>query len=524
MELSEGALVGIKRRSVGVTDGHSGQIPTEVHAYSLDSGGLSVVVWSYGASLVEVRVPDRAGHRENVVVRLPHLRAYENPSPNAYVGATVGRYCRCVSDGTFTLDGVRHELDRNDGRHHVHGGSLGFDRFVWDADAETTRDALVVRCRLVSPDGDQGYPGTVTAEARYELSEDGRLSFAFEATTTASTVVGLTNHAFWNLAGPGETIDGHRLSLNSGRVVPFGDELIPLPGPPRGVGGTALDHRESSGLAGRRLDHFFVLDDPGWAAELVHEPSGRIMRVRTDQSGMGVYTGDSYRPARAGLCLESGPWPDAPNRPDFPSVRLDPGQTYRHRTTHEFSLLPGGAVPGRGTTAEGWEWETATSATEVHDLLTSCDAHQAARSGTRAPVRRLEVTEQLVRDGAVRVLRHGARPVAMFTLTSGPGKHPPADCPAAGRPAYLSRLAVAPELLTVGSLVGVRCVRKAIGTAAATGADVLRAEANPDLRETRALLDRLGFVQHGPVYVTGTGRRYVQLEKVLRPPANGGGG
>ncbi|MEV0829263.1 aldose epimerase family protein [Nonomuraea rubra] len=328
----------IVRTPVGRTNGRK---PADVHAYTLDSGnGFSATVWTYGATLVEVLVPDAAGRVDNVVVRLPDLDSYEDRRRNAYVGATVGRYCRCVSGGRFPLDGVVHELDRNEGAHHVHGGTLGFDRQVWEADAATRGDRLVLRLTLESPDGDQGYPGDVTAEARYELGPGRRLAFEFGAVTTAPTIVGLTNHAFWNLSGGSEPIDGHRLALNSRRTVAFDDELIPLPGPPRDVTGTALDYTLNyTGprlLAGARLDNFFVLDDPAWAAELSHEASGRVMRVTTDQPGLGVYSADHYHRPRAGLCLEAGAWPDAPNRPDFPSARLDPGQSYLHRTVHEF--------------------------------------------------------------------------------------------------------------------------------------------------------------------------------------------
>ncbi|MEO3871121.1 aldose epimerase family protein [Nonomuraea sp. B12E4] len=323
----------IVRTAVGRTAGES----AEVEAYTLDSGrGLAITVWTYGATLVEVLVPDRDGRPGNVVLRLPSLDAYEDPTRNAYVGATVGRYCRCVSGGRFTLDGVVHELDRNDGEHHLHGGTRGFDRQVWRAEAESRDDRLVLRLRLRSPDGDQGYPGTLTAETRYEIDREGRLTFDFCATADAPTIAGLTNHAFWNLAGRPQTIDDHRLAVNSRRVVAFDDELIPVAGPPRDITGTRLDHTTPRPLAGSRLDDFFVLDDPAWAAELSHEASGRAMRVITDQPGMGVYSADHYRSPRAGLCLETGAWPDAPNRPDFPPVRLDPGATYRHRTIHEF--------------------------------------------------------------------------------------------------------------------------------------------------------------------------------------------
>ncbi|GAA1094026.1 aldose epimerase family protein [Streptomyces javensis] len=328
----------IQRERVGTTAGHRGQGPTDVDAYTLDTGeGLAVVVWTYGAQLVEVLVPDREGRTGNVVVRLPDLDGYQDRAANPYVGSTVGRYCRCVAGGRFRLDGVAHHLDRNDGDHHIHGGALGFDRYVWRAEAERADGVLSLRLCLDSPDGDQGYPGALSAEVRYQVSGEGTLTFDYRATTTASTIVGLTNHAYWNLAGGGR-IDGHLLALNAGRAVVFDDELIPLPGPPADLTGSPLDHREPKPIGGRRLDNCFVLDGPDWAARLHDPASGRTMRVVTDQPAVGVYSADGFAGRRrSGICLEAGPLPDAPNRADYPPVRLDPGETYRHRTVHHFS-------------------------------------------------------------------------------------------------------------------------------------------------------------------------------------------
>lgn len=353
----------INHAIVGTVPG-PGHLPVE--SYTLDSGrGYAIEVWSYGATLVEARVPDRRGSSTNVVRRLPSLADYVNPRKNAYLGATVGRYCRCIAGGRFQLDGVVHHLSRNAGAHHIHGGTKGFDRAVWSSDASRDGDRLSVWFTLISPDGDQGYPGTLTAQTSYHLEGDGRLTFEHRATTTASTVVGFTNHAFWNLAGEG-TVGGHWLALNSSRMVAFDSELIPLPGPPVSVAGGALDFTESRPIGVQRLDNFFVLRDPAFqpqdppvtqgqptlarehpplasdppalAAELFEPTSGRAMRVSSDDAGIGVYTGDAYLDPRAGICLETGPWPDAPNRPDFPSVRLDPDVVYHRRTVHEFAI------------------------------------------------------------------------------------------------------------------------------------------------------------------------------------------
>ncbi|MGK5632267.1 aldose epimerase family protein [Streptomyces sp. URMC 123] len=314
-------------------------------AYTLGDGkGTDIVVWTYGATLVEVRVPDRDGHSDNVAHRLPTLADYADRDTNAYVGATVGRFCRNVAHGTITLDGVRHTLDRNAGPHHLHGGTHGFDRLVWrEAGTERTEDHVTLTLALDSPDGDQGYPGDLHVETVYRLDRETTLTVAFRATTTAPTVVGLTNHTFWNLAGAGagtgRTADRHHLAVNATRALRFDGDQVPLPGPPSPVTGTPLHLTGADPLGELRVDNFYVLDDPrSWAADLHDPASGRHLRLSTDQSGMGVYTGDALHPPRAGVCLQPSAWPDAPNRPDFPSARLDPGETYTATTRYVFSV------------------------------------------------------------------------------------------------------------------------------------------------------------------------------------------
>jgi aldose 1-epimerase len=327
----------IHREMVGVTKGHLAQGPTQVDAYTLDTqAGLAVTVWTLGASLVEVVVPDRHGRAGNVVARFADLSAYDRDSPRSYLGATVGRYARCVVGGRFRLDGVEHQLDRNEGPHHFHGGPLGFDRFVWDATAARDGDRLALRLRLERPDGDQGYPGALRAQTTYRVSGDGRLGFEHQATTTASTIVDVTNHTSWNLAGTGR-LDEQQLAINARRVLLVDEELIPI-GAPVDTAVAGLEFSSPRPIAGARLDHCFALDDPAWAAELFDPASGRHMRVTTDQPGLQVYSGDALVPPRSGITLQTGGWPDAPNRADYPPVRLDPHETYRHRTTHGFSV------------------------------------------------------------------------------------------------------------------------------------------------------------------------------------------
>ncbi|AUG77887.1 galactose mutarotase [Kitasatospora sp. MMS16-BH015] len=323
----------IRCRPVGTTAGTAGQGPRRVDAYELDGGGgLRAVVWTYGATLAELWVPDGAGGSVNVAVGFPDLAGYESLK-NPYLGATLGRFSRNVGHGRFRLDGVEYQLDLNDRGHHMHGGREGFSRLVWEAEPDPATMSLTLR--LVSPDGDQGYPGELSAETVYRLGEHG-IEFEHRATTTAPTVVDLTNHTYWNLAGGG-TIDGHTLRIGGTRAIRFGERMVPVPGPPEPLRGTEHDFTRPRPLRGTAIDRFFVLDGPVGTVELAHPASGRAMRVTTDAPGTGVYTADRFARPRSGICLQTSALPDAPNRPDFPSVRLDPGQVYRSRTVHEFT-------------------------------------------------------------------------------------------------------------------------------------------------------------------------------------------
>ncbi|MEV0230201.1 aldose epimerase family protein [Nonomuraea sp. NPDC050786] len=329
----------VSRQPAGTTSGHEGQPPTPVDAYKLDTeAGLSITVWTYGATLVDVRLTtESTGPSDNLVLRLKDLAAYEHRAGNPYIGSTVGRFCRKVDSGRLVLDGHVHQLDLNDYGSHIHGGELGFDRYVWQAEVVEEPDQLALHLSLTSPHGDQGYPGEVKAETIYRVDSANRLTLEHRATTTSPTIVGMTNHSYWNLAGSG-TIDGQELHVNASRFLEFVDEL-PVPGPPAPTAGTPLDFTSPRKLADCHVDNFFILDDSSFAAELYDSGSGRRMRVTTDQPGLAVFTADPphlFSVPRTGLTLQASAFPDAPNRPDFPSARLDPGQIYVSRTVHEF--------------------------------------------------------------------------------------------------------------------------------------------------------------------------------------------
>jgi aldose 1-epimerase len=295
-----------------------------------------VTVWTYGASLIEVRLPGASGRSPNLVSRLRHLREYEDGPAHSYPGATIGRYARCVSAASFPLAGRVVRLSANSGPHHVHGGHIGFDRFVWTAEIVRRESAVGIQLQLERPDGDQGYPGAVTARTTYLVHHNSRLRVEHWARTSAPTIVAMTTHAFWNLAGESR-IDDHLLEVEASRYLPVDGDLIPR-APARTVAGTPFDYREQRRLGAARLDHSFLFDGSPGRARLRHPPSGRVLTVTTNQPGLQVYSGDALaRPyRRAGLCLQTGALPDSPNRPDLPSSRLDPGQEYLNWTEYAF--------------------------------------------------------------------------------------------------------------------------------------------------------------------------------------------
>lgn len=304
------------------------------------AGGLEAAVLSFGATLQWLRLPGADGRPVDLVLGYDRVEDYaERPGS---VGATVGRFANRIAHGRFTLDGRTHELPRNqDGRHHLHGGPRGFGSRLWSLEAEP--DATAVRLRLVSPDGDNGYPGRLEATCRYALEGPDLLLIEMTATSDAPTPVNLVNHSYWNLAGGG-TIDGHRLQLHADRVLETDAELIPT-GRILEVAEAGLDYRRARRLDDRgppRLDHCFLVAGEGLrpVARLLDPASGRALELRADQPGVQVYSagkldvpgrgGLRYGPG-AGLCLETEALPDAPNQAGFPSAILRPGEVYRHR-------------------------------------------------------------------------------------------------------------------------------------------------------------------------------------------------
>ncbi len=329
----------------------------ETCLYTLtNSSGLRVELATYGATLVSVEAPDRTGKAGRVMLGYETLEGYVNDK--VYLGTTVGRYCNRIAGGRFTLDGVEYELACNNGPNHLHGGILGFNKFVWAAEEQSKADAVGVRFTRFSADGEEGYPGNLNVTALYCLTEDNELKIDFVAISDKTTVVNLTNHAYWNLADAGlGDILAHELTLYADRYLPGGDDLIPT-GELRAVADTPMDFTKPAAI-GSRIDQVPGGYDSNWIltsgggslapAARVYEPtSGRIMEILTTQPGIQLYSGNFLDgsitgPGGAvygkhhGFCLETQHWPDSPNKPDFPSTVLRPGETYRQTTVHRFS-------------------------------------------------------------------------------------------------------------------------------------------------------------------------------------------
>ncbi|MER6694247.1 aldose epimerase family protein [Streptomyces minutiscleroticus] len=312
---------------------------TPVHRWTLERGGTRVRVLTYGGTVQSVEVPDRDGRSANVVLGFPRVEDYV-AHPEPYFGALVGRYANRIAGGTFTLDGRTYRLAANNGPNALHGGERGFDKRVWDA--EPLADG--VRLSLVSEDGEEGYPGRLAVTVAYTLGGDGALRISYEAVTDAPTVVNLTNHAYWNLAGSGDA-GGHQLRLAASRYTPVDAGLIPT-GELAGVEDTRFDFRQPRKV-GSGYDHNFVFDKgvtaaPEEVGELHDPASGRVLTVATTEPGIQVYTADGldaslpYAPGE-GIALETQHFPDSPNRPEFPGTELRPGQVYRSETVYGFS-------------------------------------------------------------------------------------------------------------------------------------------------------------------------------------------
>ncbi|AOR76498.1 aldose epimerase family protein [Novosphingobium resinovorum] len=342
---------------------------SEVTAVTLTAGnGVSATILTFGATLWKLNAPDRDGKTADVLVAYDKLSDFET-RPNFW-GATIGRYGNRIADGKFTLDGKTYQLPGNDHGQSLHGGGKGFDVQNWKLESVKSGKVATAVFSLVSPDGDSGYPGTVKAKVTYSLDESGNLQIVFDATTDKPTVLNMTNHAIFNMAGEGSERDAmtNVLTLPASKYTPVNEKLIPT-GELRAVEGTPFDFRNGKPVAvglrdgndqqivyGRGFDHNFALDKgqtktPELAARLEDPVSGRVLELLTTEPGVQFYSGNFldgtfigkqghlYRMGD-GIALEPQKFPDSPNHANFPSTRVDPGKPYRHVMIYRVTTSP----------------------------------------------------------------------------------------------------------------------------------------------------------------------------------------
>ena len=332
-----------------------------VDLYQLkNNSGMTVEVITYGGIITALHVPNREGVIEDVVLGYTTLADYEKSSP--YFGALVGRYGNRIANGQFDLEGETYTLAQNDGKNHLHGGNVGFDKVVWSAETKISSEEVALILRYVSPDGEEGYPGTLSVEVAYRLTENNTLIVDYLANTDKSTVVNLTQHSYFNLSANFESpILDHEVQLFADHYLPVDATLIPT-GEIAPVEQTPFDFTEPKPIGkeiemeneqlqrGGGYDHCWVLNSNkrnALAARVYHPSSGRVLQIYTDEPAIQFYTGnflDGTLPNkkggvynhRSGFCLETQHYPDSPNQTNFPTVVLRPNETYRTSTKFEF--------------------------------------------------------------------------------------------------------------------------------------------------------------------------------------------
>ena len=335
-----------------------------VELYTLtNKNGCVAKIINLGGIVTELHVPDKNGKMGDVVLGFTKLDSYLAGHP--FFGAIAGRYANRIAKGKFTLDGQEYTLATNNGPNHLHGGARGFDKVVWTAAGQdaNAKDGPSLSLKYVSRDGEEGYPGTLTATVVYTLTHDNALRIDYAATTDKPTIVNLTNHSYFNLAGENAgSIHDHWMMINADRYTPVDETSIPT-GELAPVEGTPFDFRQPHKI-GERIeqtpgkpkgyDHNYALNreagsKPSLACRVKEETSGRVMEVWTDQPGVQLYTGNYLdgkttgkqgKPYdfRNGFCLETQHFPDSPNQPKFPSTVLRPGETFKSTTTYKFSV------------------------------------------------------------------------------------------------------------------------------------------------------------------------------------------
>jgi aldose 1-epimerase len=347
----------IKKEPFGMVNGQ----PVDLYTLT-NENGLVAKITNYGGTVTSLIVPDRNGKLGDVVLGYDDVNSYVKD--NHYFGAIIGRYANRIAKGKFTLDGKEYSLAINNGENALHGGKKGFDKVIWNAKEIQTKEGVGLEFTYLNPDGEEGYPGNLSVKVDYVLTNRNELKIDYFATTDKKTVINLTHHSYFNLAGGG-TILEHELMLNADEFTPTDKGSIPT-GELRGVKGTPFDFTKPTAIGSRinlnddeqlgfgsGYDHNWVLNKSRnggltLAATLYDHKSGRLMKVFTTEPGIQFYAGNfldgilagkrgQVYPYRSGLCLEAQHYPDSPNKPNFPSVVLNPKEEYRQTTVYKFS-------------------------------------------------------------------------------------------------------------------------------------------------------------------------------------------
>ena len=349
---------------VSIEKAHHGTTPEgeEVDLYTMKTeNGMELDVITYGGIITRWTAPDRDGNSQDITLGYDNLEHYIESNP--YFGALIGRYGNRIAGGKFSIDGEEYQLAQNDGQNHLHGGVKGYDKVVWDAEEMRSEGMASLTLTYTSPDGEEGYPGELKVKVVYTLYTDNTLVVEYEATTDKPTVVNLTQHAYFNLSGNfDQKILDHEVEILADAYLPVDATLIPT-GELRPVDETPFDFRTAKPIGqdinaendqltkGKGYDHCWVLNGEGMrkVASAYHPGSGRYLEIHSDEPAIQFYTGnflDGKLPSksggtyghRTGFCLETQHYPDSPNQPEFPSVRLNPGETYSSQTSFQFSV------------------------------------------------------------------------------------------------------------------------------------------------------------------------------------------
>ena len=356
----------MRKNKVSITKSFYGKTNDnkKVDLYSFkNENGMQVDIINYGGIITSLKVPDKNGETENIVLGYSKLKDYINENP--YFGSIIGRYGNRIAKGKFNLNGNQYTLATNNDENHLHGGNIGFDKVIWEAETKINSNSSSLILKYLSRDMEEGYPGNLYTTVTYKITNDNSVEIKYEAQTDKTTVINLTQHSYFNLSGDfNQSILNHKVKINANQFLPVNKSLIPT-GNKLNVSMTPFDFRNYKEIKkdinaddlqlnyGNGYDHCWVLNDYKNGYRLVasafHEESGRLMEVYSDQPGLQFYTGnfldgslpqkeEGFYNFRSGFCMETQHFPNSPNQPDFPSVTLNPNEKYNSKTTYKFKI------------------------------------------------------------------------------------------------------------------------------------------------------------------------------------------